>query len=266
VLAEHHLSPPTTEDEWLAAVQAVSKPPNYFGTNLLNQVADGSGWWNALQNFCLPYGGVWATGTELTIDSPANIQGVQFWLDLVNASGVKGSTNTILTKLFNEDRICFSFNVAAGLSSLKKLAPAYYPHMRSVAPPWASERAIERLHPLMVNNKSKYVEESIALIKFVLEPKTLYDITVTNGYPIIPYTNFGEIIPAYAKYLDTIWLKGFEETKYVGEFQIMGQFTYAYAELGTIICQNLEKAVSGSATVTQALQAAQAQAKVQLNL
>jgi len=122
------------------------------------------------------------------------------------------------------------------------------------------------LHPFIVNNQSKYIEESMELVKFVLTPETLYDITVANGYPVIPYTNFGEIIPAYAKYLDTIWLKGYEETKYVGEFQILGQFTYAYAEVGNIICQNLEKAVSGSSTVTQALQAAQAQAKTELNL
>ena len=266
VLNAHHLAPPTTPDEWLAAVTAMSKPPNYFGTNLLNLASDGSDWWNALQNFCLPYGGSWATGTTLTIDSPANIKGVQFWLDLVEASGVKGESETVLTKLFDENRVCFSFNVAAGLSSLQKLAPAYYPHMRSVAPPWASQHAIERLHPFIVNNQSKYIEEGMALVKYVLTPQNLYDITVANGYPVIPYSNFGEIIPAYAKYLDTIWLKGYEETKYVGEFQILGQFTYAYAELGNIICQNLEKAVSGSSTVTQALQAAQAQAKVELNL
>ena len=232
---------------------------------MLNVVADSSPWWNQLQNFCLPFGGVWAKGTELTIDSPENIQGIQFWLDLVNASGVKGESQVVQEKLFDENRICFSFNVAAGLSSFKTLAPAYYPNMRSVAPPWASQQAIERLHPLMINNKSKYVEESMALIKYILEPEVLYGITVANGYPVIPYTNIGERIPAYAKYLDTIWLKGYKETKYVGEFQIFGQYTYAYAELGTIICQNLEKAVSGSSTVTQALQAAQAQAKVQLN-
>jgi len=266
VLSAHKLAPPTTTDEWLSAVQAVSKAPSYFGTNLLNLVSDGSDWWNALQNFCLVYGGAWAKGTTLTIDSPENVKGIEFWLSLVNASGVKGESEAVLTKLFDENRVCFSFNVAAGLSSLQKLAPAYYPHMRSVAPPWPSQQAIERLHPLIVNNQSKYIEEGMALVKYILTPQTLYDITVANGYPIIPYTNFGEIIPAYAKYLDTIWLKGYEETKYVGEFQILGQYTYAYAELGTIICQNLEKAVSGSSTVAQALAAAQAQAKVQLNL
>jgi len=64
----HKLAPPHYElDEWLSAVQAVSKAPSYFGTNLLNLVSDGSDWWNALQNFCRVYGGAWAKGTTLTI-------------------------------------------------------------------------------------------------------------------------------------------------------------------------------------------------------
>ncbi len=265
-LAAAKVSPPTTPEEFLNVTQAVSKPPNVFGIALLNTVAAASDWWNQLQNFCLPYGGVWAKGNTLTIDSPENVKGVQFWLDLLNASGVKGTAELILTKLFDENRVVMNFSVAAGLSSLAKLAPAYYPQMRSVPPPWPGNKAIERLHPVIVNNKSKYIPEAMALVKYLVTPANLYWITVNNGYPVIPYTNFGDIIPAYAKYLKTIWLKGYEETNYVGEFQILGNYTYAYAQLGNIICSNLEKAVSGSGTVTQALQAAQQQASVELHL
>ena len=92
-----------------------------------------------------------------------------------------------------------NFSVAAGLSSLKTFAPKYYPQMRSVPPPWTGGKAIERLHPMFVNNKSKYIEEATALVKWCVTPKNLWYLTTTNGYPYVPYTNFGKIVPAYAK-------------------------------------------------------------------
>jgi ABC-type glycerol-3-phosphate transport system substrate-binding protein len=259
-------APPTTPEEFLSSVKAVSHPPKQFGVALLNTVASGSDWWNQFQNFCLPYGGSWAKGNTLTIDAPENIKGVELWLELLNASGLKGTAEDVIDKLFDEDRITMNFVVAAGLSSLKKLAPAYYPQMRSVPPPWPSKHAIERLHPLMVNNKSKHIEEATALVKYIVSPKNLYWITEQNGYPYIPYTNFAELVPAYAKYLQTIWLKGFEETPYVSEFDILGNYTYAYAELGNIIIENVEKAVSGTTSVSAALRQAQAQAQEELHL
>ena len=31
------------------------------------------------------------------------------------------------------------------------------------------------------------------LVKWMITPKNLYDVTTTNGYPIIPYSNFGHL-------------------------------------------------------------------------
>jgi len=105
----------------------------------------------------------------------------------------------------------------------------------------------------------------MALVKYILTPQTLYDITVANGYDH-PLHQLRRDHPCVREVLGHHWLKGYEETKYVGEFQILASTTYAYAELGTIICQNLEKRFRARPPVAQALAAAQAQAKVQLNL
>ena len=179
---------------------------------------------------------------------------MEFWLELLKATQLAGSDGAVIGKLFNNDQINMNFSVAAGLSSLKTFSPKYYPQMRSVPPPWTGNKAIERLHPMFVNNKSKYIEEATALIKFIVSPKNLWYLTTTNGYPYVPYTNFGKIVPAYSKYLDTIWLQGYEKTNYIGEFELLGEYTFAYAELGQIIDSNLEKAIGGSVTITQALQ------------
>jgi ABC-type glycerol-3-phosphate transport system substrate-binding protein len=172
----------------------------------------------------------------------------------------------VINKLWDNDQVNMNFSVAAGLSSLKTFAPKYYPQMRSVPPPWSGGKAIERLHPMFVNNKSKYIEEATALVKWCVTPKNLWYLTTTNGYPYVPFNNFGKIVPSYAKYLNTIWLQGYEKTNYIGEFQLLGEYTFAYAQLGQIIDSNLEKAISGSATITQALQTAQAQAMAELRL
>ena len=111
-----------------------------FGIALLNQLSDGSDWWNQSQNFALPYGGVWATGHTLTIDSPENIKGMEFWLELLKATQLAGSDGAVIGKLWDNDQVNMNFSVAAGLSSLKKFAPKYYPQMRSVPPPWTGEQ------------------------------------------------------------------------------------------------------------------------------
>jgi multiple sugar transport system substrate-binding protein len=267
-LAAAKVDPPTTIDEWVAVEKAITKAPKQFGGGLLNTIGSGAAdWWNQLQNFCLPYGGVWAKGNTLTIDSPANVKGISAWLEVLNASGLKGSSETAIDKLLYDDQIATWFPVAAGLSNYKTLAPKLFPQLRSAAPPWPGKKAIARLHPVMVLKTSKNIAASMELVKWMITPKQLYYVTIANGYPIIPYSNFAHFEPKYEKYLTgTAWLPGFLETNYVGEFDILGQYTYAYAEIGNIVCQNVEKAVSGSSTVLEALQSAQQQATESLHV
>jgi multiple sugar transport system substrate-binding protein len=268
VLEAAKVSPPTTIDEWVAVEKAITHSPTLFGGGLLNTIGSGAAdWWNQLQNFCLPFGGVWAKDNTLTIDSPENVKGISAWLDVLSASGLKGSSETAIDKLLYDDQIATWFPVAAGLSNYKTLAPKLFPAMRSIAPPWPGKKAIARLHPLMVLKTSKNIDAGMELVKWCISPKQLYYVTIANGYPIIPYSNFAKFEPAYEKYLTgTPWLPGFLETNYVGEFDILGQYTYAYAEIGNIVCENVEKAVSGSSTVLEALQSAQQQAVESLHV
>ena len=68
--------PPTTLDEWLTISEKVTHAPNQFGNFLINNVTgNGSDMWNQLQNSPLGFGGVWANGSELTIDSPPEYKG-----------------------------------------------------------------------------------------------------------------------------------------------------------------------------------------------
>jgi multiple sugar transport system substrate-binding protein len=257
--------PPTTLDEWLTQSEKLTDSPNTFGVALLNTVADGADWWNQVQNFPLAYGGAWAKGKTLTFTSEPVVNSVKYFIELLNKGGPKGSSEAAITKLWESDRIAMNLNVAAGLTTLKTLAPKLYPNLRSAPPPWPGKKAIARLHPCTVLKSSKNQEAAMELVKWFVTPKNLYYVTTTNGYPIIPYSNFGQYEPAYASYLkDTPWMSGYLETNYVGEVDILGDYTTVYSQIGLIIIKAIANAISGGQTVEAALAAAQKQAQQEL--
>jgi ABC-type glycerol-3-phosphate transport system substrate-binding protein len=257
--------PPTTLDEWLSVSEALTHSPNQFGNALLNDVADGADWWNQLQNFPLAYGGAWATGKTLQFTSAPVVQSMKYWMELLDKSGPKGSSEAAITKLWQSDRIAMNLEVAAGLNSLKTLAPQLYPNLRSFAPPWPGKKAISRLHAVLVLKSSKNQAAAMELVKWMITPTNLYNVTTANGYPIIPYSNFGDYEPAYETYLKTTpWMSGYLETNYVGEIDVLGDYTLVYAQIGNIITRAMANAVSGGASVESALAAAQQQAQQEL--
>jgi ABC-type glycerol-3-phosphate transport system substrate-binding protein len=257
--------PPTTLDEWLSSAQKLTNSPNTFGVALLNSVADGADWWNQLQNFPLAYGGAWAKGKTLTFTSEPVVNSIKYFVELLTKGGPKGSSEAAITKLWESDRIAMNLNVAAGLTTLKTLAPKLYPNLRSAPPPWPGKKAIARLHPVVVLKDSKNKDAAMELVKWMVTPKNLYAVTTANGYPIIPYSNFGQYEPAYAGYLkNTPWMSGYLETNYVGEVDILGDYTIVYSQIGEIIIKAVANAVSGGQSVEAALAAAQKQAQQEL--
>ena len=258
---------PTTPDEWLTMTEKLTHPPKQYGTLLINTAAAAADMWNQLQNWPLGFGGVWAKGKTLTIDSPQNVKAVQFWVDLVKASGLAGTGEAALDKLYYGDQIATQFTVGFGSAALKQLAPKLYPDLRSAPPPWPGKKAIARLHGNVVLKTSKNIEAAKELTKWMISPVNLFYVTRQNGYPLIPYSNFGDKVPAYNAFEESLpWLKGFSETNYVGEADILGDYVFAYAQMGNLIATNVEKAVSGSATVQEALQSAQSVAQQSLHL
>ena len=257
--------PPTTLDEWLSNAQKLTNSPQTFGVALLNSVADGADWWNQLQNFPLAYGGAWAKGKTLQFTSEPVVNSMKYWVELLTKGGPKGSSEAAITKLWESDRIAMNLNVAAGLTTLKTLAPKLYPNLRSAPPPWPGKKAIARLHPVVVLKSSKNRDAAMELVKFMITPKNLYAVTTANGYPIIPFSNFGQYEPAYNTYLKTTpWMSGYLATNYVGEFDILGDYTTVYSQIGLIIIKAISSAISGGQTVEAALAAAQKQAQQEL--
>jgi multiple sugar transport system substrate-binding protein len=260
--------PPATPDEWLHYTEKLTIPSKHqYGNYNVNTVASGADMWFAFQNFPLGWNGAWASGSTLTIDSPECIAAMEFWVSLVKASGLLGTAETIQNKLWDNDQIAMLFSVALGASTLKAAAPKLYPNLRTAPAPWANHKAISRLHTINILKTSTNQAAAQELVKWVVTPKNLWYIDFTNGYPLIPYSNFASLIPQYEPFLNTLpWKAGFEASNYVGEYTVLGDYVFAYAQLGNIVSSQLERALSGSATVTECLQTAQADAKESLHV
>jgi multiple sugar transport system substrate-binding protein len=259
--------PPTTTDEWLEMTTKLTHPTKQYGNLLINTAAAAADMWNGLQNWPLGFGGVWADGKNLTINSPANIKAIQYWVDLVKASGLAGTSEAALDKLWYNEQIATNFTVGFGSAALKGLAPKLYPNLRSAPPPWPGKKAIARLHGDVVLKTSKNQDAAMELVKWMIQPKNLFYVTQQNGYPLIPYSNFADKVPAYDAFEKSLpWLAGFSQTNYVGEANILGDYVFAYAQLGNLIATNVEKAVSGSSSVADALGSAQSLAQQSLHL
>lgn len=259
--------PPTTLDEWLTVTKKTTQPPNLFGNNLLNTTAAGADWWNQLQNWPLAYDGAWARGKTLTINSKQNVQAMQQWLTLLQASGVAGSSEDALTKLWQDGKIGMLFSVMLGSAALKVQAPNLFPNLATAPPPWPSRKAISRLHPVVVLKSSKNQDAAMELVKWFVDPKNLWYVLQKNGYPVAPYTNFGDKIPEYDSYEASLpWATGFHQTKFVGEYDVLGDYVATYAQIGHIICSHMENAVSGSSSVQAALDSAQQEAQNSLHV
>jgi ABC-type glycerol-3-phosphate transport system substrate-binding protein len=258
-------APPATLDEWLAQTAKLTDKPSQFGCALFNTVASGLTWFNQLQNFPLAYGGVWAKGSTLMLESAPVVNGMKYWLELLNASGLAGSSEAAILKLIFNDQTPLWPQVAAGMTSLKTLAPKLYPNMRSAPFPFPGHKAASRLHPLMVLKTSKNLEAAKEFVKFLITPKNLYYLNKTNGYPIIPFSNFSKFEPGYEPFLKAQpWASGFLQGDFVGEGTLFGEYVFAFSELQQIVLQNMSLAITGTVTVEEAMSKAQSQATEQL--
>jgi multiple sugar transport system substrate-binding protein len=261
-------SPPTTPDEWLAYSEKLTAPSKHqYASWLTSQASSGANMWIALQNFPLGWGGAWAKGKTLTIDSPECIAAMEMWVKLVKASGLAGTSYATQQKLWYNGQIAMLVSVALGASTVKAAAPKLWPNLRTAALPWANKKAIERLHTINILKSSKNQAAAHELVKWIVTPKHLWYIDHTNGYPLVPYSNFADVVPQYEPFLKSLpWNTGFTQSDYVGEYNVLGDYVFAYSEIGNIVDSQIVRALSGSVTVKEALQAAQAQAQASLHI
>ncbi len=253
------VSVPTTADEWVDVTGKLTHRPDQFGIALTNKLSDGGEWWFQLQNFCLPYGGVWANGKTPMANSAETIKGMELWKRLYQAGVPQGSAESAIMKLMADGRIAQGWGVTPIVVVLRATNPDIYPKILSAPPPWESQRSLDRIHPLIALKSSKNVDGALEFIKFAMQPDNMAELMETNLYVIPPY-DLAAKSERFKKYLsDKPWVTGYMEAKQVSPIDIMGDFAYVDDQFGRIVMQNFQRALQPNGSVKDAMDAAQKQ-------
>lgn len=259
LFADAGVKPATSADEWVETTAKLTKRPDQFGIALTNTIADGGEWWFQLQNFCLPFDGKWAEGKTPLANSPETVKGLELWKALYEAGVPQGTAQGAIMKLAADGRVAQAFGVNPTVVVLRATNPDIYPNLLSAAPPWASKRSLDRIHPLIALNSSKNLDGALEFIKFAMSPDVMADLMETNLYVIPPYDLAAKSEKFKTFLADKPWVTGYNEAKQVSPIDVMGDFAYVDDQFGRIVMQNFQRALQPGGTVKDAMDAAQKQ-------
>lgn len=258
LLEKAGVKPATTPEEWIETTAKLTSRPDQFGIALTNVIADSGEWWFQLQNFCLPFDGKWAEGKTPLANSPEVVKGLELWKSLYEAGVPQGTAQSAIMKLAADGRVAQAFGVNPTVVVLRATNPDIYPDLLSAAPPWASRRSLDRIHPLIAL-KGKNSDGAKEFIKFVMSPEIMADLMITNLYVMPPYDLAAKSEKFAAFLADKPWVTGFNEAKQVSPIDVMGDFAFADDQFGRIIMQNFQSALRPGGSVKTAMDGAQRQ-------
>ena len=257
--AEANITPATTPEEWVAVSEALTdrdaQKYGFWATHLVNEPAD---FWFQLEEWCMPYDGIWAQGKTPLLTSEPIINGLKLFKQMYDVAMPQGADGPTGRRLFSTGATAQGLFVSAAVGSFKPEAPDLYPLLRSAPIPWASNKSIARIHPMMVNASSPVKDAAVEFVTYMYQPDN-YRRMVEGCEDVI----FAQPSAARQEYLDALeWLKpGYDGVSYVTPFDVVGDFVYNFAEFGQIVITNFANVLNAGMSVEDAMATAQTEAE-----
>lgn len=257
--ADAGVNPATTPDELVAVSEALTdrdgQKYGFWSNHLVSEAAD---FWFKLEEYCMPYDGVWAEGRTPLLTSEPIIKGLKLFKQLYDVSMPQGADGPTADRLFGTNALAQQLVVSAAVGSYKPRFPELYPLLASAPIPWASNKSIARIHPMMVNASSPVKDAAKEFVTYMYKPDN-YRRMVEGCEDVI----FAQPSAARQEYLDNLhWLKpGFDGVEYVTPFDVVGDFVYNFNEFGQIVITNFANVLNAGKTVEEAMETAQAEAE-----
>jgi ABC-type glycerol-3-phosphate transport system substrate-binding protein len=206
----------------------------------------------------MAYDGVWAKGKTPLLTSDPIIKGLKLFKQMYDVAMPQGTDTPTGNRMFGTGAVAQGLFVSAAVGGLKPQFPELYPQLRSAPIPWATNKSIARIHPMMINAASPVKDAALEFVTWVYKPDT-YRRMVEGCEDVI----FAQPSAARQEYLDKLeWLKpGYSGVSYVTPFDVVGDFVYNFNELGQIVISNFSGALTGTTSVEDAMAAAQKQAE-----
>lgn len=256
---EAGITPATTPEEWVEVSKALTDRDNQkyglWANHLVNEASD---FWFQLEEWCMPYDGVWAEGKTPLLTSEPIIKGLKLFKDMYDVAFPQGADGATGQRLFGTGATAQGLFVSAAVGGLKPLFPDLYPELRSAPIPWASNKSIARIHPMMINKDSAVRDAALEFVTYMYKPDN-YRRMVEGCEDVI----FAQPSAARPEYLENLhWLKpGYDGVTYVTPFDVVGDFVYNFQELGQIVITNFANVLNAGKTVEEAMEAAQKEAE-----
>jgi len=256
---EAGITPAKSPEEWVDISAKMTdrdkQKYGFFTTHLVNEATD---FWFTLEEWCMPYNGVWAKGKEPQLTSEPIIQGLKLFKDMYDRAMPQGTDGATGSRLFGTGDVAQELAVSAAVGGLKPAFPDLYPKLRSAPIPWESNTSIARIHPMMINKASAVKDAALEFVTYMYKPDN-YRRMVEGCEDVI----FSQPSAARQEYLDSLeWLKpGYYGVKYITPFDIVGDFVYNFNEFGQIVITNFANVLTAGMSVEDAMAKAQTEAE-----
>ncbi len=256
-----NLKEPTSIDEWVAGVKALTNRPNQFGIYSPHVASDPFSTWFILQQWAVLFDGVWAKGKTPLLTSDPVIKGVKLFKQMYDVGMPQGTDNGTATTMYGHSKIAEMLVVSAAVNQWKTLAdnPTLYGNLRSAKPFWPGGKGITRIHPICVNaNTGKEQQDAAKVFLSWLYKKENYQQLFEGCLDVIPAIE-GGLRPEYLATLP--WAEGYEATAAITVPDTLGDFVLFNDELGQVVVPHFQEVLSGTASVEDAMAAAQKEAE-----
>ncbi|MCX6045707.1 MAG: extracellular solute-binding protein [Chloroflexi bacterium] len=256
---EAKITPAKTPEEWIEVSKALTdrdaQKYGFWSSHLVNEASD---FWFTLEEWAMPYDGVWAKDKTPLLTSDPIIKGLKLFKEMYDVAMPQGADGPTGQRLFGTGAIAQGLYVSAAVGGLKPTYPDLYPQLRSAPIPWASNKSIARIHPMMINKDSAVKEAALEFVTYMYKPDN-YRRMVEGCEDVI----FAQPSAARKEYLDKLeWLKpGFDGVSYVTPFDVVGDFVYNFQEFGQIVITNFADVLNAGKSVEDAMAKAQTEAE-----
>jgi multiple sugar transport system substrate-binding protein len=246
--------PPTTYEQFFSTAKSLTKG-GVYGLAFRQTEAEEAGVWQDIFNYVYGFGGAWSDGKNLTINSPANLKGLQAYKDLYDAKVIpRGADAATFRRMFAEGKVGMELNnggyvtATRGQNSKLKFSVAPIPF------PVRKQGAI--LAPVVINEASSAKEEAATFIRWVLEPQNQVKLQEILGASSVATTT-----KRSAESLkQTPFLTTFDELTPSSLPQVVLGFAAKTPDIRKVVVQNVIAALQGKVGLKPALDRAQQQA------
>lgn len=248
---------PTTIDEWVDSVKKLTHRPDQFGIYSPHVASAPEATWFTLQEWAMPYDGLWAKGKTPLVTSDPIIKGMKLFKQMYDIGFPQGTDEATAIRMYGTGKIAQDLIVSAAVNAFKAGGGSeganVYENLRSAAPPWPSKRTITRIHPIAVNINSDKKDAAKAFLTWLYTPAN-YQQLLEKALDVIPAYPSG----IRKEYLDSLkWLPGYQAGVDITPPEVMGDFILYNSEFGKIVVDHLQEVLTANRAVEDAMADAQ---------